>query len=604
MPQVPGLIPTVAPSSGGTPDVSLAVPVDAFGGAVGKAFEGLGGAIEGAGDKIWQRAMDMQNLQNETQAKQADAKYMMESGKLHADFINKEGLNAGPEALTKHIQDLQDLRKSTGEGLNPMAAKMYDASSLSFMGRNIFNAAGHSGQQMKVAANGAADARIETTSNHIGENPTDDIAFQRGKRTIESEIDAKGRNSGWTPEQIQQTKEATLSTTSAKRIIGLARTDAIGAMSMYNSASKAGALTPIDAAKVEASVQGQFRTQGSRIIADKVLADRQAGDEEDPHPVDYYLDKAKAEAEAVTKKLGIDDPLFNDFVRNNVMTKYKQQRAVEVDSDNTNVRTIGKAMIKANAQGNLPTTIDQLKAVDPEVSGAWDAISRDPRKQQAILSQLQRNASGAAKVPITPENLQLFHTYKGQSFSPNDDERAAFMAKDFANDPKLAIAQKGALMNLQDQYRKQAQDDPRVGRALRILSPDLAGAGIDPKTSKDDYHQFTGALADALEQFQTDHPGKMPSKEEVQTLGSQIMQEQNTRWWQSHQGFYQMTAPDEQRDRIKADPSWDRKGIRPTDAMIDRIYRAEEFRKRYGGTVSSDKTNFPPNAPNQPRPTE
>src|SRR6266446_3115149 len=109
MPQVPGLTPTAQPGAY-APEVNLPVPVDAFGGAVGHALEGLGGQVEQASDRIWQRAVEMQGLQNETEAKEADAKYMMQSGIMHADFINKEGLNAGPAALQKHIQELQNLR--------------------------------------------------------------------------------------------------------------------------------------------------------------------------------------------------------------------------------------------------------------------------------------------------------------------------------------------------------------------------------------------------------------------------------------------------------------------------------------------------------------
>jgi len=43
-----------------------------------------------------------------------------------------------------------------GVSSNPMAQKMFDGSSLSFMGRTIFNAAGHAAQQTKVAANNAS----------------------------------------------------------------------------------------------------------------------------------------------------------------------------------------------------------------------------------------------------------------------------------------------------------------------------------------------------------------------------------------------------------------------------------------------------------------
>src|SRR5712664_2564623 len=143
MPTVPGLVPDQTPSMGGTPDIALAVPVDAFGGAVGHALSGLGHDIEGASDKIWAQAMHMKGLQNETEAKEGDATLMTESSKLHAAFNAKEGMNASPAALEAHIKELQDLRVKIRNGLsNPEAQRMYDGSSLSFIGRTIFNAAG------------------------------------------------------------------------------------------------------------------------------------------------------------------------------------------------------------------------------------------------------------------------------------------------------------------------------------------------------------------------------------------------------------------------------------------------------------------------------
>src|SRR5258708_5871976 len=148
MAQVPGLTPSAQPGAL-APEVNLPVPVDAFGGAIGHALEGLGSQIEQSSDRIWSRAVEMQGLKNETDAKEADAKYMMQSGIMHADFINKEGQNAGPEALQKHIQDLQDLRVNIRGSLsNPAAQRMYDGSSLVFMGLNIFNAAEPSVQHM------------------------------------------------------------------------------------------------------------------------------------------------------------------------------------------------------------------------------------------------------------------------------------------------------------------------------------------------------------------------------------------------------------------------------------------------------------------------
>jgi hypothetical protein len=597
MPQAPLLTPTAQPE-GFAPQIDMSVPVDAFGGAVGHAIEGLGGQIEQASDRIWQRAVDMQGLQNETEAKNADAKYMMESGKLHADFINKEGLNAGPQALATHIQELQDLRTSIrGSISNPMAQKMYDASSLGFMGRNIFNAAGHSGQQMKISANNASDSRIALAKTSIGDEPDDDINVARMTRVIESETEAKARNSGWTPEQLAATKQSEVSEAISHRIIGIAKTNAPKAQRMLDDAIAHQAIVPGMAEKVQATVQTQFRDQGSRFISDKVLGDRRSGDEEN-RPVQEYIDDAMKEA----KKYSDKDPLFPDFVRSRVVTDYNRQKAIETDQDNMNTRTIGQALLKGNAEGALPTTLEELKAIDPAVGPAWDSMSRNPQKQQAILKQLEANAKGG-RVVTTPENLQQFHTYRGQAIAGTDEDQASFMAKNFATENSLTISQRNSLMSLQDQLKHRAaiatSADPRIARALRFLRPDMEAAGIDPKGSDDnrkDYFAFTGALQDQLDQYQKDHPGKLPSTEELRTMGAQLMQEQHTHWYQSSEKFYQIPVPDDKAEEIRNDPYWKQRGVTPNDGMIARIYRAQLFKDKYGGSAGSAKPQFPPNA--------
>lgn len=604
MPQAPGLVPTQVPQ-GYAPDVHVDAPVDAFGGAVGHALEGLGNQIEQSSDKIWAQAVNLQNLQNETDAKNADAKYMMESGKMHADFINLEGTNAGPQALQKHIQDLQDLRVNYRNDLNPAAARMYDASSLGFMGRNIFNAAGHSGQQMKVAANGAADSRISMAQQNMGQYSDDDVTQQRSVRQIESEVDAKGRNSGWSPEQIDATKQEAVSTGYAQRVMAIAKTNAPRAQRMLDEAVEKGMITENTANKLQATVQTQFRDQGSRFISDKVLGDRRNGDE-DNKPVQEYIDAGLEEA----KKYNSKDPLFGDYVRSRIVTDYNRQHAIETDTDNMNTRVIGQALVKANAEGNLPTSLEELKAINPDVSKAWDEMGRNPDKQQRVLKQLEQNAKGV-NIPTTPENMQQYHTYRGQAMAGTDEERAAFMAHDFGSEGKMTLTQRNGLMTMQDQMKHQAAisatSDPRTSRALGMLKPDLVAAGIDPRGGDDnrkDYYSFVGGLQDQLDQYSKDHPGKLPSREEIRTMGSQLMQEQVTSkgmFWDTKEPMYKLTVPEDEATRIKADPYWAKRNVTPNESMIARIYRAEQFKEHYAGSGKKPaEAAFPPNAPELP----
>lgn len=594
MPQVPDLVPSVAPTTSGVAGPSLAVPVEAFGGAVGHALQGFGVDIEKSSDRIWEQAVQLKGLQNETAAKNADADYMVAAGKADAEFMSREGENASPEALSAHIDNLRTMRGQFRDKLgNLQAQTMYDGSSLSNMGSMIRLAAGHAARQARVAANGASTARVDQASDFIGEHPTDELSYQRGVRTIASETEAQGRNSGWSADQIKETSAQNVSTATAKRVVGLAKTDAIGAQSLADAAAKTGALLPADALRVQATVQTNFRQQGSRIISDQVLAGRKEGDE-DEKTEEQYLADGMTRADAIMKKTGIQDDLFKDYVRQRIMTDYGLQKRVERDSDNQNLVTVGKAMLKANAEGSPPTNIEQLKALDPNVSPALDALSRNPAKIASINEQLRRNATGEYRIPTTPENLQITHGFVGMANSPDNEARVAFLGKDFASEAKLTVQQKERLMSLQDGMKKQSQADPRVARALAILGPDLNSAGISHTGGdKEGYYQFVGGLQDALEQFDSGKTGKVPTPEEIRTMGSRLMQEQLTgrRGWfvftKETTPLYQMPVSDEDAERIRGLDIWQKKGIaNPTDSMIQRFYHAEKYKELYGKSAA------------------
>jgi len=582
---------------GGAPEVNLAVPVDAFGGAVGHALSGLGHDIEGASDKIWHQAMNNQNLQNETEAKSADADYMMKAGMLHAKFNAKEGNQASTEALEAHIKELQDLRVATRGSLsNPMAQKMFDGSSLSFMGRTIFNAAGHAAQQTKVAANNASTARVAATQDAISASPTDEVTFQRGKRAIESEVEAQGRNSGWSEDQTSETSKQKVSETLAKRTASLARTDAIGAQKMYEQSSKAGALLPMDALKVQATIQTQYRQQGSRIIADQVLANVREGNDDGDKSLSDYISEGMAKVKE--GDLDKNDPLFGDFVRERITADYNRHKSVIRDGQQNAEQTVASAMMTGNKEGILPKSVDELRLIDPKVGDAWDVMK--PTLQRKYMAALAKNAQGE-RVAWTDDSLRSYQQMKGQAH----DDPIAFLSRDVISEA-IPTSGKRELINLQQRLRSQSESDPRVARAISILTPDLRAAGIDRASDKEGYYQFVGGLQDQLDQFQKDNK-KVPKAEEVRKIGAQLMQEQATgrRGWlyftDETTPTYQLPVPDEEMTRLRNDPDWAAQGVKPTDKMLERVYRAQKFRELYGGSAKSDKgkpgVSFPPNAP-------
>src|SRR5882762_8322699 len=176
MPTVPYKpIPDQSPQATPTPYFHVNTPPAAFGANIGQALEGLGQMTEHAGNELFTRAIALQNLRNETEAREADAQYMMKAGELHANFSSLQGKQA-VDAYPGYMQQLQESREQIREGLsNDASRRLYDSPSLSTLGRTIFNGAGHAAAENKSWAYGASKARIGAMADTALSSPNDDL---------------------------------------------------------------------------------------------------------------------------------------------------------------------------------------------------------------------------------------------------------------------------------------------------------------------------------------------------------------------------------------------------------------------------------------------
>ncbi len=222
--------------------------------------------------------------------------------------------------------------------------------------------------------------------------------------------------------------------------------------------------------------------------------------------------------------------------------------------------------------GKLPTTVEELTA-DPRAADAWDRLL--PSTQRRYMGVLARNAKGDHG--WTDATLREYQQMKGQAQA----DPAEFLDRDVVG-TDLPNSAKRELINLQGRLKGKAEGDPRVQRALGILAPDMQAAGLT-KANKDDYYQFTGALADQLQQFADDNK-RPPKIEEVKTIGSRLMQSQTTKgWlWNSQAPTFQVPVPNDEAEKIKLDPTWQKLGIQPTDVQVQRIYTRKLYQDLYG----------------------
>lgn len=404
MPQVPyNPVPTQSPRMIATPMLSQNVDANAFGANVGQALSHLGDTVGHASNEIFTRALALQNLRNEADARQADTDYMMEASKLHADFNSLEGKNA-VDAYPKYMEDLRNARERIRGGLQTATAqKLYDAQSMPFMGRTIFNGAGHAAAQNKRYVAGTSQARVNALKDDALSQPKDDAGFQRSLERLPQEIDFQGDIAGWGDEQKQNQKSAEISQLWSNRVVGLSRTDPWKAKEMLEANRQY--IRGQDLLKVDQIVNRQLETTGSRNISDAVNAGWA------PYMKQGDVDKAVGIEETLTrvvKQAQRDNPDLRFSIGKGKVTEGEAGRTVfltpidekgnAVPNDKEGFGNVQEAMRKAAEKLGIP-----IEAVGEWNSGRFQLpkdydVRKAPKAvEEPLQSRVDRAADYARK---------------------------------------------------------------------------------------------------------------------------------------------------------------------------------------------------------------
>jgi hypothetical protein len=347
---------------------------------------------------------------------------------------------------------------------------------------------------------------------------------------------------------------------------------------------------------------GSFNDAAAKWFSGKTLAE--AGNRKDAHgtTVPGYVSNVNAilarnaplaqkigEGTKLATAAAPDDPLFPEYVEQRIKTDNDRQIAIKRDTEFQNRQVVEDALM-GGKDGKLPTTVEDLTNT-PEKAQAWQDLL--PSNQRRYLNVLSRNAKGDTN--WTDTSLREYQRLKGQAMA----DPASFLDMDVVG-TELPNSAKRELINLQGKLKGKAEGDPRVARALNILAPDLVAAGID-KRNKDEYHQFTGALADQLQQW-ADENKKPPPAAEVQLIGRRLLQTQIQPGylWNSKTPTFQVPVPSEEMEKIKQSGEWSKMAITPTPEQIQRIYTRALYQKLYGGTVKAQQGVDSPSAPSAP----
>lgn len=305
------------------------------------------------------------------------------------------------------------------------------------------------------------------------------------------------------------------------------------------------------------------------------------------------LSEQTAKGREIASTTSPDDPLFGDYVEQRIISDRNRTVAIKRDDTWNNRQTVEGGLIGGDS-GKLPTTVDELRQMSPEIDAAWDKLpAAEQRRYLGVLAKNNRQDN-----TMTPERLTEYRRLKGLAYS----DPAAFMDVDIVG-ADLPTGAKKEFINLQQKKKENAEGDPRVTRALSILRPTLEAASLNSRSNnRDEYYKFVGSLQGALEDYSSENK-KQPDAKAVQEIGTRLLQEQaGTGWFGTNVGrskLFNIEPPEKEKKAILADPYWAKNGITPTDEQVRQIYIRQQYNVLYGGKPKA-QTSVSPFGPRPP----
>lgn len=557
-------VPTADPSSRGTPEFRPQVPSEAFGVNIGQAVEGLGKDISHAGNELYTRAIALKQLENETEAKEADAQYMIKAGELHANYSALQG-RAAVEAYPAYQAQLNEERQKLRQNLSTdMARKMYDSSSLSTMSRSIFNGAGHAATQLRKSAVDGATAQYELDTKSVGDDPRNPALFeeklQRSRMNADAIAAAKDLHPG-DPQYDLMVKKFE-SNLWRSRIEGLARTAPSEARKLLDDNKSQ--MLEADFMHSDQVVRNTSRTVDAVNIANDVYETNKGTDEKPGMTLKQMEDAARAKA----KEVNPNDPILEQHAVQSVAARFFQDKRATQQENWTADNSVHSLIIS-----NKYRNIQELEA-DPNAAKFIEQMSPQARRSlPAYVANYWKNYNAKD----TNDN---FIRLKGMAANNLEE----FMNADFSTE-KLNPTDLRSLEALRSKLKGEPGGDPRVDTAIRQMRGSFASQmealGIFKRTkdNKEDYDHFTGTLQSALDAWRDTHGKPASYKDITETIGPQVLYQRNEPgmlWGTNKKPFYNQDVPARFTEKFTSDVLA-ATGKEPTTEQIYKAYVKQQL---------------------------
>lgn len=331
---------------------------------------------------------------------------------------------------------------------------------------------------------------------------------------------------------------------------------------------------------------------GPKADPNKVISDGNATSTDYLHDTNVTLAKSASLEEQQTHGARISEafaPGDSDqayFTAKQIDQMHNVAQASQRNTAIQNDFTVAGSISKAMENNQYPSFSDFMH--DPKFASAYNDL--DPKKKITYQEQIAKLSAGPQYA--TPPMQQQYAQLKGMSVQ--DPGEFLKLGASGVLSQNLPWEMRKELLGTMDGVYKQAQTDPSITNALRVLEPTMSAANID-KDHKDVLNQYTGQLMDILKQ-QTVLAGRPLKNDEIKTFGTQLLQNYvqanifhggprvplSTGAYSSSGGdmnkrMFQVDVPPGAAAIIKNDPKWAAQGITPTNQDIQNIYAVNLF---------------------------
>lgn len=566
--------------------------------SVGAALASTGRDIQGAGNEIFNRALAIKHVENQTAATDAHAQYMMQSAKMEEDYHSKLG-TAASGSLDAYMKGLGDERAKIEATLpNPEAQHMFHEESMRTFGRAVFYGAHHAKQQGQAAFLGALKAQQELDIADIFQKGTDQPDFQRrldeALKTQRETINQLEIGTSKGPQAELALRKVTDKYYGAW-ISGVGKTDPTTAMKMLEEAVSGD--TPKIMPNTYSQLKGTLEERSVRV-ATRAEADREMDNllkkqaEDKDAPEKPLMDMIKDATERLPERMR-DDPTAKQMLSDRLTSDWnKHQVSIKNQMSNTYESLAGLLYDK---DGNSRRNIEEVFAAKPEAETWYDSLPKTtgPYSQKKFRDLLTSERDRRIDPYESERNLEVI---RGMASGTLQDREKLMDMNIWDPNLKMNKAERDKAVALRNKLRANPNADPRVSRAMEWLKSsfptqmDALGISKLPKDSVELY-QFRGSLETAIETWEDEHDNIKPTKEEfLKHIAPQIFREKTWHFYNPfswgtpvEEPYYRREATDEYKDRFIGEYKEQSGGIEPSPDEIHMGYQRELWRKYYQG---------------------